>query len=274
MHRINYFRAGDPVGYFPYDFSSTSQNAASALTGAEAMAGYLTGVGGPLNSAGMGEYEVPLHTSTQTSQFAEFFQDNFEATGKLTINLGICYEINAPQSERYNRMNFFDPNAVSPLQTSLGTIHGGEEFVTLAHRNQYDIDWANVAPRIGFAYAMDNKTVVQGGYGIYYTQGNMGTSGTTGIGFQGYDEWTPWLTTLDNDKCTPWGRFSDAFPITGPRLPVGSSLVLLNDVGFTAAGPIPNLGRPELGMIQNVVGFEAKLHSRTLAQPAKVKFLK
>jgi hypothetical protein len=236
MHRMNYVLPGDPVGEFDYDFTGTSEYPSSG--GGDAMATFATGVGGPYN---YGAYEVPLHTSTQTFQYAAFIQDDFKATHKLTLNLGFRWEINTPQSERYNRMNYFEPNVVSPLQTSLGTIHGGEEFVSPSHRNQYELAWKNVGPRIGFAYAMNDKTVIRGGYGIYYIIGDMGASGTTGFGFQGFDQWTPWLTSYHHDNATPWGRFSDPWPITGPRLPAGNSLGLLNDVGFNAAGPIPNL---------------------------------
>ena len=238
LHRTNYTLPGDPVGAFYYDFSSTSQNGGNSLTGGDAMASFVTGVGGPSAS---GEFEVPLAVSTQMFQYAAFIQDNFKATHKLTLNLGFRWEITTPQSERYNRMNYFDPNVVSPLQTSLGTIHGGEEFVSHSHRNQYDPAWKNPGPRIGFAYAMNDKTVVRGGYGIYFTNGNLGASGNDGIGFQGFDEFTPWLTSKSHDDATPWGRFDNPYPPNGPHLPPGSSLGLLNDVGFNAAGPFPSL---------------------------------
>jgi hypothetical protein len=233
MHRFNYTLPGTPSGLFAYDFTSTSQFPFSG--GGDAIASYLTGVGGP---GAWGQYEVPNFTSTQTFQFAGFVQDDWKVSKRLTLNIGLRYEVDTPQTERYNRMNELDPNVASPLQVpGLGTLHGGEVFMTPSHRNQYNIDWANYGPRLGVAYQASNKTVIRGGYGIYYIVGNIGPS-QMGAGFQGFDQVTPWITSYQNDHTTPWGRFSDPYPIVGPQLPVGNSLGLLNEVGFGANAPI------------------------------------
>jgi hypothetical protein len=237
LHRMNYTLPGTPAGYFSYDFTGTSQLPFSS--GGDAMASFLTGVGGP---GAWGQYEIPNFVSTQSFQYAGFAQDNWKVSPKLTLNIGVRYEINTPRSERYNRMNELDPNVASPVQApGMGTLQGGEIFMTASHRNNFNIPYRDFGPRLGFAYQPFDKTVIRGGYGIYYSTGSTGAAGVGASGYQGYDETTPWITSYQRDGATPWGRFSDPFPIVGPKLPPGSSLGLMNDVGFGAAGPIPTL---------------------------------
>jgi hypothetical protein len=81
--------------------------------------------------------------------------------------------------------------------------------------------------------------VVRGGYGIYYSQPRSGAAGTGPWGYQGFDQQTQWIPSFDNQTVLPGSRLSDPFPGTGPKSPPGSSLGALNDVGFSAVGPIP-----------------------------------
>ena len=48
-------------------------------------------------------------------QYAWFAQDNWKATPNLTVNFGLRYELSLPRTERHNRQNWFDPNAINPL---------------------------------------------------------------------------------------------------------------------------------------------------------------
>src|SRR5580704_16973563 len=129
VHRINHGNPGWPAGSFQYDFSSTSQfgtqfntdNNGLPLSGGDGLASFLTGVGSPNNSGGgctPCQQGFDNFVSTQSFQFAGFVQDNYRATPKLTLNLGMRYELNTPRTERFNRMNSLDPNALSPLQVA------------------------------------------------------------------------------------------------------------------------------------------------------------
>jgi hypothetical protein len=237
MHRDNFTQPGTPAGYFNYDFTGTSQMPYSG--GGDAMASFLIGVGGP---GTWGQYEVPNLVSTQSFQAGGFVQDSWKVNNRLTVNVGIRYDLDLPRTERYNRMNSLDPTVVSPVQVpGMGTLHGGEIFMSSSNRSNYDASFANFGPRVGIAYRPLEKTVIRAGYGIYYSSVRSGAAGTGPPGYQGFNESTPWVTTFNNDGATPWGRLSDPFPIVGPKLPPGSSLGLLNDVGFTAVGPIPSM---------------------------------
>jgi hypothetical protein len=236
MHRTSYTQPGAPGGYFDFDFSGTSEFPASG--GGDAMASFMTGVGGP---SSWGEYEIPNYVSTQSFQYGGFAQDNWKVSPKLTLNMGLRYDVNTPRSERYNRMNGFDLTVVSPVTApGLGTLHGGEIFMNPSHRNNFNTDYADIGPRFGFAYQVFHKTVIRGGYGIFYSTVKSGASGTGALGWQGYDEITNWFALNPSDGATPFGRLSNPFP-NGVKLPPGSSLGLLNDVGLYGAGPVASI---------------------------------
>ncbi len=81
----------------------------------------------------------------RTTDFAFFGQDQWRATNQLTLNYGL----------RYDYSNLPTPTTVNPNYAQTGKI------------NEYG---KNIAPRFGFAYSMDDKTVLRGGYGIFYAR--------------------------------------------------------------------------------------------------------
>jgi hypothetical protein len=198
------------------------------------MAGFMIGAGGPSN---WGAYEVDYAAATQNWNIGSFVQDNWRATDKLTLNIGMRYDLDLPRTERYDRISWLDLTSPSPLQVpGMGPLKGGLQFASNNERAPFDNNYHGFGPRFGFAYKIRPKTVVRGGYGIYYTQ-NKGAAAGTGISDQGFVEQTNWLNTYHNDGATPWGFLSDPFP-PQPRQPTGSSNGLLTDVGFPLAGPI------------------------------------
>ncbi|MGA7522541.1 MAG: carboxypeptidase regulatory-like domain-containing protein [Acidobacteriaceae bacterium] len=89
-----------------------------------------------------------------------FFEDDWKATPKLTLNLGLRYDFATPAEEGQNRMADFDPTSGSLIFAKGGSLQGR----TIVHPNT-----KNFGPRFGFAFSPDAKTVFRGGYGIYYT---------------------------------------------------------------------------------------------------------
>jgi hypothetical protein len=106
-----------------------------------------------------------------------------------------------------------------------------------SNRSNYDIAPKDLGPRFGFAYKAPKNTVIRGGYGIFFSTTRAGAAGVGAPGWQGYDQVTPWITTYQNDGATPYGRLSNPFP-NGVLMPVANTLGAMNDVGFTAVGPI------------------------------------
>jgi hypothetical protein len=76
------------------------------------------------------------------------------------VNLGLRDDLVTPWKERHNRLAVFDPSNGGNL-VPVGTLGYPADTVT-------DGRYTNLAPRIGFAYSLDGKTVVRGAFGIFY----------------------------------------------------------------------------------------------------------
>jgi hypothetical protein len=234
LRRVSFLQPNSAAGIFDFSYTGTSQFPASG--GGDSMASLLMGVGDG------GSYEIPDRPATQSFQYAGFIQDNFRATDKLTLNMGLRYDISLPRTERFNHMNYLDPNVASPLQVpGLPNLMGGLVYADPSHRNVTGIDYKNFGPRFGFAYTLRPNFVVRGGYGIFYDPPRNGVAGTVASGFQGFSQTTNQITTYQNDGVTPWGRLSDPFPGTGPNLPIFNSQGLLSFVGDSIQGPIRSI---------------------------------
>ena len=234
MHRINLLIPEGGAGVYSYYFNSTSQY--PWWGGGDAMASFLTGVGTP---GSWGEYQVPVIPATQNFKYAGYFQDNWKVTKRLTLNLGMRYDLETSRTERHNRGSYFDPEVSSPLQVpGLTGLRGGLRFADNQTRTIYDNDRNNWGPRFGLAYRLADNLVFRGGYGLFYSISRRGTAGPDSIGWQGYKETSDWITSFQGDGATPWGRLSDPWPVTGPSLPPGSSEGLLSYVGRGITAPI------------------------------------
>ncbi len=115
-----------------------------------------------------------------------FVQDDIKLTQKLTLNVGIRYDYNAPRNERQDRFRGFDPNVRNPEVNRLGALvsPSGTGALKAEYRGIAKPDLKNFGPRVGFAYALNEKTVVRGGYGLYYSPVFYGNGGD---GLQGYN---------------------------------------------------------------------------------------
>jgi hypothetical protein len=114
-----------------------------------------------------------------TAYRAFYFQDNFRLRPKLTLNLGVRYDIPVPATEKYNRFSTFDPNVANP---GAGGLPGALVFLgnyagacvsqagpSLCRSGSLsNTRYNEVQPRLGFAYAYNDRTVVRAGYGINY----------------------------------------------------------------------------------------------------------
>jgi len=115
---------------------------------------------------------VPGFTAGQQIYRAFYFGDTWHATSRLTLNLGLRYELQGPWSERFNRLSYFDPSATSFLTRYLppgsAPVKGDVFLVDPRARNNIPLEKFAFSPRLGFAFAIDPKTVVRSGYGIFW----------------------------------------------------------------------------------------------------------
>jgi hypothetical protein len=145
-----------------------------------------TGVGlaelliGHVNSAALVDSDL-LHA--RTDYFGAFVQDDWKATTKLSLNLGLRWEFDTPRWEKIdNRQSSFDWHQINPVSGTPGivTFSGRDGLSKYAH----DTYMNAFGPRFGFAYQAASKTVIRGGYGINYYGAYTGSvANTTSLGF-------------------------------------------------------------------------------------------
>jgi len=147
------------------------------------LADFLLGWGG---SAGQqtgnhffGTAVIPNEVAGRQALTAGYGNDTYHVSSKLTLNLGLRYEYQSPWSERHNRQSYFDPTAVDPLAAAAVGTPGGPTTAVLGavglvdsptRSSRYNLDENKVgmAPRVGLAYSLDSKTVLRGGYGLFW----------------------------------------------------------------------------------------------------------
>jgi hypothetical protein len=217
---INFLQLGQPSGQYSFDSRWTQQdpNAASGTAGF-GMASLLLGIptGGTLS-------HDPTPASA-SSYWAWYVQDDWKLTSRLTLNLGLRYELDVPRTERFDRLSIFRVNAASPIAGKVAgypDLRGAMDFVTDKNRHQAPTDRNNFGPRFGFAYSVTDKTVVRGAYGVYFSASALQAAGHTGTaGMEGFRSSTPFITSLDGR--TPINFLHNPFP-DGFNFPTGKSL--------------------------------------------------
>ncbi len=164
-----------------------------------------------LGDASSGNINAINPISTQGLYYATYFQDDWKVSQKLTINLGIRWEVGLGDREKYNRLAYFDPTYPNPLGTSpaLPPITGALQWVGDNHsRNQQATDFLNFNPRIGLAYSLSPKTVFRGGYGIFFLPRNIQGNGAGAVEAV---RTTSMVTSLDGNV-TPFNTIDNPFP--------------------------------------------------------------
>jgi carboxypeptidase family protein len=105
---------------------------------------------------------------------APWFQDDWKVIPKLTLNLGLRYDLNGPPTARNNWLNTgFNFTAVNPINSEINrstypnvpTLLGGITFPTATNNLPWNPDYSKIQPRVGFAYQINDKTVLRGGFG-------------------------------------------------------------------------------------------------------------
>ncbi|MGC1169964.1 MAG: TonB-dependent receptor, partial [Candidatus Acidiferrales bacterium] len=172
-----------------------------------------------------------------------YIQDGWKITPKVTLNLGLRYEIQTAPTERHNAQNYFSFTGINPISSQVGATYPGElVFSSPNNPGLYNTNYNNVAPRVSIAIAATNKLVIRAGYGIFYVPSFYGQGPN-----DGFSQATPWTTSLNNGL-TPASTLSgnanvncEAVPgvpapcgpaFTTERLPTGNSAGGLQDVGF------------------------------------------
>jgi hypothetical protein len=113
-------------------------------------------------------------TTTYARQHAWIFHagDTWRANSKLTLNYGLRWDYYSPSSEKYDRLSFFDPNGTNPGAGGLAgrLAFAGTDWGAASYGARYpEEDWyGGFAPRLGMTYALDDRTLIRAGWGIFY----------------------------------------------------------------------------------------------------------
>ena len=195
--KFPFFQVPDPhgnIGFsnnqtaFPSGNAASNGQAISGLTG-DSMASALLGV------VDSGAISTTNFVSSQKVAYAGYAQDVWKVNSRLTLNLGVRYELFSPIGEQWGRQANFNlqnntlyipqgGNCNLPLPPNFGALFP-TVTVDRCHVSNYMIPWDKVdfGPRVGIAYKLNDKTVVRVGYGIFYGgEENQGGSPNRGEG--------------------------------------------------------------------------------------------
>ena len=180
--QVNFIKTNYPSGQYSFSNSLTGDPQKASGTG-YGMATYLLGA---VSSA---QINIEPAFSFQNWSNSSFVQDDWKVTPRLTLNLGLRYDLRSPPVERWNRFSNFDPYSINP-QTHLP---GALEYAgSTAPRNIVHWDANNFGPRAGFAFAVTPKFVVRGAYGIVYVPteaGDTNADSANALGFEGVNSY-------------------------------------------------------------------------------------
>jgi len=170
-------------------------------------------------------------TGSQTANMKKvdwYLQDDWKVNKKLTLNLGIRYELQPSPTDRFNKMAWFDTTAINPVSALTGYAAPGE-LVWAGGNNGRGVitnSYTNLAPRFGFSYHAADKLVVRVAYGIFYPQR---ASLAFDANLNGYSQTTNWEDAPTNGY-TITNPASQAF--SGGLVPiVGNALGGLTNLG-------------------------------------------
>ena len=142
---------------------------------------------GDLNTTTVIE-DSQVATSGRFFTYAFWAQDDYKMSPKLSLNLGLRYDIMKPYTEKHDRWSFMNPELSNP---AVGNYPGAIQFAGFGEnscqcRTPIETYYGNIGPRLGAAYSINERTVVRGAYGIMYTRrgavgGRAGARNGTGL---------------------------------------------------------------------------------------------
>ncbi len=220
VYRIYNHRPDDPAANYGFTRAFTARTTTDIVSG-DPIASLLLG------NPATGRLGIAPDPAVQNLYFAFFVQDDWRVNQRLTLNLGLRWEADLANTERFNRLTNYDFNAPFPVSsltvpfppaTNLGTRtiplrgvvtpvgRGGVE-----NREQFERDLNNWGPRIGLAFKVNDETVIRAGGGIFYASSSGGGFSNATYAMADLSE-TGFVATLDNVTPTPGTNLSNPFP--------------------------------------------------------------
>ena len=201
-------------------------------TSGDGYASFLLGIVG-------GSSNYPLYPWWRQIYAAPYLNDDWKVTRKLTLTLGLRWDIYTAQYEKWGRqLGPFDPTVSSPIQSQipaamiaqypqLANLKGGMTFANGPGLDgvPFKTNMHNISPRFGLAYQVSNKLVLRTGFGQTYSNPTNDYQQTTGFSTS-----TSIITSVDSSRTPLHDILSNPYP-TGVLYPTGSSLGAATYVG-------------------------------------------
>jgi Carboxypeptidase regulatory-like domain len=191
-----------PAGAYGFDVSATDQTVSSVVGGSD-FASLLIGMGSqPGTESNQGNYPSftkDIFAAESNPYYAAFVEDTFHASKSLTITAGLRWDIFGGRNERFNRQEYFNPNATN---TSNGVAYtGAEVYANGGNRSPFSTNMHDFGPRLGFAWQPVGHLVVRGGAGFYYgpTTHNVASAGNNSDGFSSSTTWNATCSNADSN---------------------------------------------------------------------------
>lgn len=207
--QYNVYSSNSPNGDISFSKSYTTRFA-GGTEGGDALADYLLGAFNTASAART--VNSPAFRNTTTNIF---IQDEWKATRRLHLSLGLRYEYAQRAYDIHDRIAVVDFVAPGNILFVLANPFNpaDKQRGTAVRRSILDPDWNNFAPRFGFSFDAGHNTVLRGGYGIFYdvTQANE-------LNFLGFVPPFQSISTLQNNPrgSSPSAYFQELFPDPGP----------------------------------------------------------
>lgn len=215
---MNTVQMGAPSGSFSFTGQFTQNPASPGGTGI-GMADALLGLDA---SASLSVWQ---ETGTRRWEHGLFVQDDYRVTNKLTLNLGLRYELTTPWTEIHNRLANFVPalDNVFPVASP-----------QIPQDTMYNANYLDFEPRVGLAYQLTSKTLFRAGFGIFYdfTSESVNSLGNNNAPFAGN------LAITNNVTGIPTGvgtAISGVTPLSQgflPYQPIGNFLTAGSSVSY------------------------------------------
>lgn len=250
---LDYQQPGYPSGQFTFSSQVTRrlQNVGNNYEGnglATMLLGWGTG----------GQFHIEPKVFSRSRYSGMYIQDDWKVTRRLTLNLGLRYEFDIPRWELQDRYSYWDLNAPAPFQIpGFVPLNGVLRFVGGDRRSDFKGDYNNFSPRLGFAYALNNKTSIRGAWALLYQLSRATVYGRPTAGFTSNS--TP-VFSLDSNA-TLYARLSNPYP-DGMVLPPGRAQGDWTLIGLGVGTTVPDWNRnPEYYSwnfsVQREVGWQS-----------------
>jgi len=210
--QFNNRRLTQSSGEFDFNSPETSSTGSSTGVGGNAIASALFGLS-DVTTLNYGSF-----SGVRYKDVGFYAQDSYKVRSRFTLNYGLRYDVDIPATEAFGRFSVVDPTLPNP---GAGNLPGAYTYFGSGTDRNGKTRPQNVfthafGPRLGFAYSINDKTVLRGGYGIFYEPlKEPSFADQDGLGFFNKENFT---TPVQIDQGVP-----HIFPTFGPLTPDGQN---------------------------------------------------